>query len=168
MDRSIEEFVAGEVEALGFELIKLETVQRGRRTLLRLYIDHAEHGVTIDDCVNISKAVGFALDGEDLIRNSYNLEVSSPGMNRPLTKAAHFRRFVGKQARIEHAAAGGGSETLIGTILEADEREVALEVAGERRTIDIAMVRKANLHGEHWEIPGAGGGGKKRRRRRTK
>lgn len=152
MERSLEELVAKEVDMLGFELIKLETVPRGRRKLLRLYIDHPERNVTIDDCVRVSKAIGFVLDGEDRVQGPYNLEVSSPGINRPLTKAEHFKRFVGKSSRVVYRSDGGGKETVIGKIVDSSDDRVTLNVGGETRRISMSNILKANLHGEQWEI----------------
>lgn len=152
MERSLEELVAKEVDMLGFELIKIEAVPRGRRKLLRLYIDHPERNVTIDDCVQVSKAIGFVLDGEDRVQGPYNLEVSSPGINRPLTKANHFKRFVGKSSRIEYRSGGGDKETIIGEIVDSSDDSVTLNVGGENKRIVMSNILKANLYGEQWEI----------------
>ncbi len=152
MERSLEELVTDEVDLLGYELIKLETIPRGRKKLLRIYIDHPERSVTIEDCVQVSKAVGFVLESEEQFPGSYNLEVSSPGINRPLMKSKHFKRFTGKNARVEYNVAGNGKNTVIGEIVDSNNESVTLSVDGEQRVIDVESIIKANLHGERWDI----------------
>ena len=149
----LEELVNGELENLGFEFVTMEVPVRGRRRIVRLFIDNPEKGVTIDDCVRVSKAIGFALEGEAIIPGPYNLEVSSPGINRSLTKPAHFKRFTGHTARIEHTARHGGKETLIGGIVGVSDEAVTLETAGGTKSILLGAFLRANLHGEHWDIP---------------
>lgn len=163
-DVRLEDFVSWELERLGYELVKLEMPVRGKRRIIRLFIDHPDKNVTIDDCVQVTKAIGFVLDGEDVIPGPYNLEVSSPGINRSLTKPAHFRRFGGRTARIERTARDGKKETLIGTIVESDDETVTLHVAGEAKRIAFVEILKANLHGERWEIPKGKRSGKRHRR----
>lgn len=164
-DIRLEELVSGELEKLGYELVTIEMPVRGRRRIVRLFIDHPERNVTIDDCVRVSKAVGFVLDGEAIVPGPYNLEVSSPGINRALTKPTHFKRFTGHAARVERVTGHGGTETLIGGILDADDEAVTLETGGKRVRIEFGAVRKANLHGEDWEIPK---GTKKKKRSRSR
>jgi ribosome maturation factor RimP len=164
LDVRLEDFVSWELEQLGYELVKLEMPVRGRRRIIRLFIDRPDKNVTIDDCVQVTKAIGFVLDGEDVIPGPYNLEVSSPGINRSLTKPAHFQRFSGRTARIEHTVENGKKETLIGTIVESDDETVTLRVAGEVKRIAFVEILKANLHGERWEIPKTKRGGKRHRK----
>ena len=90
------------VSALGFELVGVEFVS-GRRGLLRLYID-SEDGVTIDDCQAVSHQVSGLLDVEDPIQGQYSLEVSSPGLDRPLFRAADFERFAGHEVSLRLVA----------------------------------------------------------------
>jgi ribosome maturation factor RimP len=84
----------------GMELVDMEFRQEGRKWVLRLFIDR-EGGVTLDDCVNISRQVSVALDVEDCIDRRYLLEVSSPGINRPLTRDQDFIKYAGKKVRIK-------------------------------------------------------------------
>src|SRR5690348_9661657 len=88
------------VEALGFELVELEFHGQGGGSLLRLYIDKAA-GVTVDDCEQVSRQVSAVLDVEDPLPGAYTLEVSSPGLDRPLRKQADYARFAGRQAKLE-------------------------------------------------------------------
>ncbi len=162
-DVRLEDLVSRELENLGYELIKIEIPVRGRRRIVRLFIDHPEKGVTIDDCVRVSKAIGFVLEGEGIVSGPYNLEVSSPGIKRSLTKPAHFKKFAGHTVRIEHTAGRGGKETLIGSIVDADDETVTLDTDGRMTHIGFGTILKANLHGERWEIP-KGARAKKRSR----
>jgi len=151
-ERHLEELVAHELDLLGFELVKIDSFLRGRKRVIRVYIDHPERGVTLDDCVHVTKMIGFALDGENVIPGPYNLEVSSPGINRPLTKPEHFKRFQGKEAKVVHLKEDGGSETAIGDIVDADRTHVTLSNKSGMVQIPFEKLVKANLHGEKWEI----------------
>jgi ribosome maturation factor RimP len=95
------------VEGLGYELVCLELHGSGAHALLRLYID-APQGIGLDDCERVSREVSAALDVADPISGSYRLEVSSPGLDRPLAKPEHFRRFAGRQAKLQLAGSPGG------------------------------------------------------------
>ncbi len=162
LDDRLEDIITEEIDLLGYELVKLESSLAGRKRVIRLFIDHPEREIGVDDCVRISKAVGFVLDGEDLIREAYNLEVSSPGMNRPLTKREHFERFAGKTAKVVSVAAAGEARTYIGRIAGVEGDELLLETGGGDERIPFAAISKANLHGERWEVPS----GKKRKKER--
>ncbi len=151
----LEEIIKDELELLGFELVKLEGSLTGKRKVIRLYIDHPERGVTVDDCVQVTRTLGLILDGEDLIKVPYNLEVSSPGMNRPLSKPEHFRRFAGKTVKIVLLEDGERQKTKIGEIIGAEEDAVTLSVEGEEERIPFERISKANLHGEKWKVTGS-------------
>jgi ribosome maturation factor RimP len=161
-DEGLFSIVEKEVELLGFELLKLDVVSRGRMKVLRLFIDRPEEGVSIGDCVKVSKAVGFVLEGEELIQGSYNLEVSSPGINRPLVKPAHYERFTGHGARVEFSAGAGEKKTVIGEIARVGEDSVVILSEGEETAVRFDRIIKASLHGEKWDIGGTRGSGKKR------
>jgi ribosome maturation factor RimP len=153
-DESLHSAAEREVELLGFELVKLDVITRGRRRVLRLFIDSPEGNVSVGDCVRVSKAVGFVLDGEELIQGPYNLEVSSPGINRPLVKPAHFERFIGHGARIEYRAGPEGKKTVIGEIVRTEGDSVVILSEGGETAVRFDSIMKANLHGEKWEIGG--------------
>ena len=155
LDAKVEGIIKDELNLLGFELVRLEGSLTGKRRVIRLYIDHRERGVTVDDCVHVTKTIGLVLDGEDLINVPYNLEVSSPGMNRPLSSPEHFRRFLGKSAKIVVLEEDGGSRTRIGEIIGAEEDSVTLSVEGKEERIPFGRISKANLHGEKWKVPGS-------------
>jgi ribosome maturation factor RimP len=152
-DKRLEDIVTEEVDLLGFELVKMESSLSGRRRVIRLFIDHPEREISVEDCVRVSKAIGFVLDGEDGIKESYNLEVSSPGINRPLVKDEHFRRFVGKSAKVVSTGPGGETRTLIGRIDGIDGGDLLLTVDNREHRIPLGSIVKANLHGEKWDVP---------------
>jgi ribosome maturation factor RimP len=152
LSEKVEGLIVHEVERLGYELVKCEAFFTGRRRNVRIFIDRSE-GVTIDDCVEVTKAVGFVLDGIDEVPGPYNLEVSSPGFNRPLTKLEHFERFRGGRARIEYMNDSGARETAVGEITGVAERSVGLSVEGMQRTIRFDAISRANLEPEGRDVP---------------
>lgn len=134
----------------GYDLILVEFVPRSR--ILRLFIDRedagAEVGVTIDDCSRMSRLVGDVLDGEglsDSIGERYTLEVSSPGLDRPLTRPKDFRRFAGEEIKLTTTAALEGRRRFRGRLAAADENEVRLEVDGREYAIGYDIIERARL-----------------------
>lgn len=122
------------MESLGYELLLLEFSPSSKSGLLRLYID-SSGGITIDDCERVSREVAAVLDVEDPISSGYRLEVSSPGLDRPLVKPAHFERFANEQARVQLIAPLNGRRRFVGWIrgvhgdkLNLDTKEGAVEI----------------------------------------
>ena len=136
------------VERAGFELVELEFSPASRRALLRVYIDRTDGApVTLDDCEAASRAIGAALDATDPIEREYELEVSSPGFDRPLRTAAHFARFVGSEARVELQRPLEGRKRFRGRLLAADPEAVVMEVDGREWRLPMADMGKARLVG---------------------
>ena len=160
-DKELSELVEREVSGLDYEMVKFETFFSGRRKLLRVFIDRTD-GVTIDDCVRVTKALGLVLDGFDALPGPYNLEVSSPGESRPLTKPEHFQRFVGKRARVEYREAGGNKTTAHGEIVAADADGVTVAMDGTPRRIPFDEIFRANLEPEPSMPPRRAAGGTRR------
>jgi ribosome maturation factor RimP len=160
--QSLASVVEKEVGLLGYELVKFDVISRGNKKVLRLFIDNPEGSVSVADCVKTSKAVGFVIEGEELIQGSFNLEVSSPGINRPLGKPEHFERFTGHGARVEYTSGAGEKKVVIGEIAKAGDGTVVILSEGEETAIRFERIIKANLHGENWDIGGTKGRGKKR------
>ena len=132
-------------EPMGYELVGVEYFQRGTSSaVLRIYIDH-EKGITLDDCAAVSHQLSGVLDVEDPISGHYDLEVSSPGLDRPLFVAEHFERFRGSKARLKLAANLGGRRKLEGVLAGVRDEAVLLTVDGETREIPLAMVDSARL-----------------------
>lgn len=118
------------VEALGYELLHLEFAGQGS-SILRLYID-APGGIELDDCEAVSRQVSAILDVEDPVKNAYTLEVSSPGLDRPLVKAEHFQRFLGERVRIVMHTHVLGRRRFTGNLVDADDTAAEVEVDGEQ------------------------------------
>jgi ribosome maturation factor RimP len=165
-DERIRSVVESEVSLLGYEFLRLDLISRGRRRVLRLFIDSESGKVTIDDCVKVSKAVGLVIEGEEMMAGPYNLEVSSPGINRPLVKPAHFERFAGHGAKVEFRGAGAEKKTVIGEISRIEDGAVVIISDGIETVIPFDDVTRASLHGEDWSVGGSAGRGRRKRRRR--
>jgi len=132
------------VEAKGYELVKLSYAAR-RHGLLQLIIDH-EKGITVDDCELISRTVSDLLDTEDPIEHAYSLEVSSPGLERPLTKAEHFKRFQGEKVKVRTSEAVSDSEKFAVTLVDASDKHVTVQAEnGTKTDIPYNLIKKAHL-----------------------
>lgn len=136
---------------LGFELVHLETAREGKDEILRLYIDHLDaetsgRRITLDDCSTAHEGLALWMDVEfpDL-REKLGVEVSSPGMERPLVKGDHFRRFAGYLCRVQTAAPINGQKRFKGWIGPVAEGSVTLEEDGVLKTIPIEAIQKARL-----------------------
>lgn len=130
----------------GLELIDVELGGAGRQTL-RLYIDRAG-GVSLDDCTAVSRAVSAALDVEDPISGAYDLEVSSPGLDRPLRTPEHFEKFKGSKVRVKTFGPVPECEnrkTFVGTLQGFSGGSVMVEVDGKVFAVPHAQVSKANI-----------------------
>ena len=139
------EIVRRAVEALGYELVGVEYLARARAGhLLRVYID-SEQGVTLDDCEKVSHQVSGVLDVEDPIRGEYALEVSSPGLDRPLFELAHFERFVGRLARVKLHTALDGRSNYKGVIQAVTDGDVMMQVEGQPVRLPFAQIASARL-----------------------
>jgi len=141
---TLETRLAPLVEGLGYELWELEYSPGRGNGFLRLYIDAAA-GITLDDCERVSRAVSEVLDAEDPIPGQYTLEVSSPGLERPLRTAEHFARFVGETVSVETVQAIEGRRRFKGALTAAGTDTVEVEVDGKRWTLPISGIRKAHL-----------------------
>jgi len=136
------------VESMGYELVGVEFLGAGGHGTLRVYIDR-DSGVSLDDCAAISHQISGILDVEEPIKQAYDLEVSSPGIDRPLFKLADFERFAGKTARIKLAVGLLGRKNFRGKLQGvADSKLVTIEVDGEVYDLPYADIAKANLVGD--------------------
>ncbi|REL24454.1 ribosome maturation factor RimP [Thalassotalea euphylliae] len=132
------------VEQLGKELLGVEFISAGKHSILRLFIDH-ENGINVDDCAEVSRQVSAILDVEDPISTEYNLEVSSPGLDRPLFDLAHFEAVVGETVDVKLGLPLNGRRKFKG-VLEAVEAETLVVVVdGEAFELPFSSVDKANL-----------------------
>jgi ribosome maturation factor RimP len=139
------------LSARGVSLVEAEWVTDRAGWILRLTIEHEgsledSGGVTLEDCVDISRGVSEVLDAEDFIGPAYNLEVSSPGLDRPLRTEGEFARFKGRLARVKLTRpAPDGQRLLRGTLLEAPAGVIAVLVDGKRIEAPFGDVAEANL-----------------------
>ena len=139
------------VEDLGYEFIGLEYNPNPKHSVLRIYIDH-ENGVGIQDCETVSRETAALLDVKDPIRSHYNLEVSSPGLDRPLFTPAHYSEFTGYEVQINMYAPQDGRRKFSGPILSAGESSVNIEQDGSEVTLEYDNIAKAKLIPDYEKI----------------
>ncbi len=132
------------VDGLGYECFGIEFISQGKNSVLRIYIDSAD-GVLVDDCEKVSRQVSSVLDVEDPISGHYTLEVSSPGLDRPLFKAEHFKRFQGSVVKLKLAVSVLGRRNFTGTLVEGANDLVVVEVDGEEFEIPFDDIDQARL-----------------------
>jgi len=133
------------VEQLGYEFVGLEQSRNPGNPLLRIYIDRPPQGVDVDDCATISREVAAVLDVEDPISSRYVLEVSSPGLDRPLFTLEQYRRFIGEQVKISLFAPVGQRRKVSGCLLEVADTTVTIEQDSEPLCLDFDNIAKARL-----------------------
>jgi ribosome maturation factor RimP len=132
------------IERMGYELVDLEVRLGGKGGLVRVYIDKPE-GIDLDDCEQVSLAVSALLDVEDPIPGNYNLEVSSPGLDRKLTKIEHFQRFEGETVKVQMRFPIEGRRRFRGKLLSSDEENIVVEVDGKSHSLPLKTIDTARL-----------------------
>ncbi|HGJ5874489.1 ribosome maturation factor RimP [Arsenophonus apicola] len=143
LEQKLTSMISVPVEALGFEFVGLEFI-RARVSTLRVYIDN-EHGVTVDDCADVSHQVSAVLDVEDPISVLYNLEISSPGLERPLFTVAHYQRFIGKEVNLILRIAMQNRRKWQGIIKAVNDEMITVTVDGKDEVFALKNIQKANL-----------------------
>lgn len=138
------DWLSESIDAYGYELIHLEWVGRASSRVLRLYID-APGGITLDDCAFVSKQVGRWLDVEDPIPSQYTLEVSSPGIERPLARREHYENFIGERIQLSTMIKCGGRKQFLGQLVNVIGDSIEMEVDGTSYTIKLTNIRQARL-----------------------
>jgi ribosome maturation factor RimP len=152
----IERELEGRIAELGYELVDIRWGGSGRRPLLQIRVDRPDsqpgEGVTVDDCARISRALEPWLDAHEALSERYTLEVSSPGVDRPLTRPGHFRRFAGERVAVQgDDVLAGRARRLEGELLGWEEQagqdgDVLLRLSGgDEVRIPLKEIRKANL-----------------------
>ena len=138
MDRRLADIVTPLIECMGFELVRIRLMGGNTRTL-QIMVERPEGGIEVDDCSAISIAVSAVLDVEDPLEDNYILEVSSPGIDRPLTRIKDFEVWKGWEARLETTELVGGRRRFKGTLggVEDEEVLVLIDEAGEPVTIGL-------------------------------
>lgn len=129
----------------GVFLWGIEFVPGSRQSLLRLYIDAVDRPVNLEDCEAVSREVSARLDVEDPIAGHYNLEVSSPGLDRPLFEAAHYQRFIGEVAKLALLVPQAGRRRFQGRIVSVEGNEVTIADEQGEVKVDVGNVQKARI-----------------------
>lgn len=144
-EKKTEELIVPILDAKGFELVDVEYVKEGQDYFLRAYIDKPG-GITIDDCVAVSREMNVLLDELDYVDGAYTFEVSSPGLGRPLKKPRDYERSMGEEVEIRTYKAMDGSKEFYGNLKAYDDTTVTIQSEEEEITFnksDIALIRLA-------------------------
>ena len=147
------ELVTTVVDREGYELVDVEFVTERGRAILRMYIDTVppgdeNRGITVDDCSHLSRIISDVLDVEDAVAGNYNLEISSPGLFRPLTKPAHFDRVVGQRVKVKTYQKIEDRRMFTGQLVAHRDGLLVVDVDGRQYELSIKDVAKANLEPE--------------------
>ena len=132
------------VTGMGFELVEIEFNSHPKNKVLRLYIDK-ENGILIEDCSQVSRQVSALIDVEDPISGFFNLEVSSPGLDRPLRKIEDYERFKGEMVKIKTSMPQDGQRNFKGRIKAVEEDSVVILFEGKEVSLPVSAIEKARL-----------------------
>ncbi len=138
IDRRLAEIIIPVLQDMGFELVRVRLMS-GKTTTLQIMADRPEGGIEVDDCAQISNAVSATLDVEDPILDAYTLEVSSPGIDRPLTRLKDFDMFQGYEAKLETAEMIDGRRRFKGELAGIEGTEVLINIAQGGETVTIGL-----------------------------
>lgn len=140
----LEELLRPGIEALGFELWGVEYQSHARRSMLRIYID-AEAGISVDDCAKVSHQVSGVLDVEDPITGEYTLEVSSPGMDRPLYRLEQYAAYIGSEINIRLRIAFEGRRKFQGRLVAIEGDEIVIQLDGHEYLLPFEQIDRAQI-----------------------
>lgn len=133
------------IEDMGFELVDVRYVSQQGRSVLRIFVDK-EGGISIDDCAHVSREIGELIDVKDIIDHAYVLEVSSPGLDRPLVKEKDFQKAIGKKIKVKTAVQIGNRKNFMGYLRGVNKGGVSLEVENDKMVLlKLGNVVKANI-----------------------
>lgn len=138
IDRRLVEIIQPVIEGMGYELVRLR-LQGGKTATLQIMADRPEGGINVEDCAEISTAVSATLDVEDPLEDAYHLEVSSPGIDRPLTRLKDFATFEGYDARLETNQPIDGRKRFKGVLAGVDGDEVLLNIEERGETVTVGL-----------------------------
>ena len=136
------------VEEVGKELLGIEYISAGNNSVLRLFIDH-ENGIDVDDCAEVSRQVGAILDVEDPISSEFNLEVSSPGLDRPLFDKPHYEAVIGEIIKVKLSIPLNGRRKFKGILVAIENDTLVVTVDGEDYDLVLGNIVKAHLVFNH-------------------
>ncbi len=132
------------VEGLGFTLWGVEYRHSQHHALVKVYIDH-EDGITVDNCSDVSHQISGVLDVEDPISVAYTLEVSSPGVERPLMRPEHYLKYIGQDIKVRLSWAVNERKNFLGKLTQASDDDITINVDGELFELPLNAVKRANL-----------------------
>lgn len=147
-EHKLTEMLRPAVEETGKELLGVEFISAGNHSVLRLFIDH-ENGIDVDDCAEVSRQVGAILDVEDPISSEYSLEVSSPGLDRPLFEKSQFEAVVGETVEAKISMPLNGRRKFKGQLVAVENDSLIVMVDNEEYELVISNVDKAHLVYNH-------------------
>lgn len=143
--KQLEDILRPVVEGLGYEFWGIEFRSHGHHSKLRVFIDDAENGIAIDDCEKVSRQVSGVMDVEDPIQTEYTLEVSSPGMDRPLFRLEQYETFIGHKVQIKLRMAFEGRRKFLGLIKGVEGDDVVVVVDDHEYLLPFDSIEKANI-----------------------
>lgn len=148
IDPALQERLVTLITSMGYELVGCEALPQGRQMTLRIYID-GPNGVTADDCSKVAHQVGAMLDVEDPFQNRYTLEVSSPGIDRPLFEIEHYRKFVGSRIKLKLYSPINQRRQYTGILSRVEGEDIYLLIEAESEVkLPFSAIEKANVIGE--------------------
>lgn len=144
VQQKLNEIVQPVVESMGHEFVGIRYLPQGKYAVLRIYIDHKD-GVKVENCSAISHQISGILDVEDPISGQYSLEVSSPGMDRPLFSVAHYQQFIGSEVQIRFSGLVEGRRKLKATIKSVEDEKITVVSEGETLVLDFGQIDSAQI-----------------------
>jgi ribosome maturation factor RimP len=144
VERTLKEMLSTLVSGMGYEFVGCEMHGQGRQTVLRIYID-TPNGVTVDDCSNVSRQVSAMLDVEDPIPGQYTLEVSSPGIDRPLFEITQFEKYVGSRVKIRMRIPVENQRNFVGKLISVKQMDIHLLTDLGEVVLPFSNIEKAKL-----------------------
>jgi ribosome maturation factor RimP len=144
VENTLRERLGFVVTALGYEFVGFELISHSRTSVLRVFID-SENGITVDDCSKVSYQVSAMLDVEDPIPGQYTLEISSPGLDRPLFEIAHYEKFVSSRIKVRTYHPINKRRNFVGMLVRVDGMDIHLLIGTEEVTIPFSDIEKANV-----------------------
>ncbi|MDA3807298.1 MAG: ribosome maturation factor RimP [Thiomicrorhabdus sp.] len=148
LEEKLENLLKPTIESMGFELWGFEYLPAGRHSILRIFVEKSDMGITVDDCAAVSRQVSAIMDVEDPISSAYMLEVSSPGMDRLLFKPEQFKLYLNKPIQVRTAVGVLGRRKFKGPLVLANDTMIGIEIDGELYEITYDIIDKANVVAE--------------------
>ncbi len=144
VDVTLRDRLASLVSSMGYEFVGCELLRQGRGSLLRIYID-SEAGILVDDCSKVSRQVSAMLDVDDPIQGRYILEVSSPGLDRPLFEKAHYLKVLGSRIKVRLYTPIDDRRNFVGLLLRVEEANISLKVDDQEMILPFSNIEKAKV-----------------------